>query len=270
MKKGRTMSVFTVLTAVCILGLSPKLSAEEVTIVGSGSGTEIIRAIGEAFSLNNPKIIVNVPESIGSTGGIRAVGRDEYHIGRVARKIKENEQPYGLTYVPVAKLPYVFFVHQDVGVQQLSVQQVLDIYSGKTTNWQEVGGSDAKIRVVRRKEDSASHKALLKTVPGFKEITLPTRAKTTFGVPETLEVVETTKGTIGYGPYGGANSADVIILQIGDSSVADQDYPYAGEAGLIYKEQAVPAYVKHFIEFATSEAAHEAIQSVGGIPMASK
>jgi phosphate transport system substrate-binding protein len=104
---------FIVVTVVCLLfGFVSAALAEEITIVGTGSGTAILKAIGEAFSQENPGITITVPKSIGSGGGIKAIGRDEYLLGRVARGIKEKEKPYGLTYVSYAKMPIVFFVNK--------------------------------------------------------------------------------------------------------------------------------------------------------------
>ena len=77
----------------------------ELVIVGTGSGSSIVRAIGTAFTEQNPEIAIIVPKSIGSGGGIKAVGNDEYILGRVARDIEDKEKRYGLTRMPIAKIP---------------------------------------------------------------------------------------------------------------------------------------------------------------------
>jgi phosphate transport system substrate-binding protein len=241
--------------------------AEEITIVGTGSGTAILKAIGEAFSQQNPGITITVPESIGSGGGIKAVGRDEYLLGRVSRGIKESEKPYGLTYVSYAKMPIVFFVNKNVTAKNLSTQQVVDIYSGKITNWKDVGGNDAGIRVVTREEGDSSLEVLLELFPGFKDITITSKAKTTFSDPETEETVLKTANVIGFGSYPNAKVIDVHVLTIEGKSATDPDYPYVGTLGFVYKEENYTGNIKKFVEFAISEAAHEAITEAGGIPV---
>ena len=69
------------------------------------------------------------------------------------------------------------------------MQQILDIYSGKITNWKEVGGDDARLRVVTREEGDSSRGILVEFFPGFKDITVTSKAKTTFSDPETQETV---------------------------------------------------------------------------------
>ena len=148
MKKG---IMFLAAMFVAVL-LSIPAMAEEITIVGTGSGAEILMNIGKAFTKANPGVTVAIPKSIGSGGAIKAAGTDEAKIGRVARGIKEKEKSYGLTYLPVAKLPIVIMTHKGVGVKSLTPQQICDIYSGKIANWKEVGGKEGNIRVIRRED----------------------------------------------------------------------------------------------------------------------
>ena len=93
-----------ILAAVLAIGLvfCGPVIAEEIIIVGTGSGMSLLRAVAETFTRNSPGILVNVPDSIGSGGGVKAVGTDKYKIGRVAREIKDKEKHYGLSHVPVA------------------------------------------------------------------------------------------------------------------------------------------------------------------------
>ncbi len=258
---------FTVMAVACMIGGVSAVLAEEITIIGTGSGTTILEAIGEAFSQQNSEITINVPESIGSGGGIRTVGRDKYILGRVAREIKEKEKPYGLTYVPYAKIPIVFFTNKSVRVENLSLQQILSIYSDKITNWKDVGGNDAKVRVVTREEGDSSLGILLKSFPGFKDITITSKAKTTFSDPETETTVLKTTGVIAYGSYPNTRLIDVHILNIDDKNATEPNYPYVCTLGFVYKEKNYTGTMKKFVEFATSEVAHEAIREAGGIPL---
>jgi phosphate transport system substrate-binding protein len=254
------------LTIVAVVSFTTAVLAEEITIVGTGSGTAIPKALGKVFSQQNPEVMISIPKSIGSGGGIKAVGRDEYVLGRVAREIKDNEKPYGLTYVPYAKIPIVFFVNKSVSIEQLSIQQILDIYSGKVTNWKEVGGKDARIRVITREEGDSSLEILLKLLPGFKDISITSKAKVTYSDPETEATVLKTTGTLAYGSYPNVKNIHVNILKIDGKSVTEPDYPYFGTLGFIFKEKNYTGNIKKFVDFAISETAHEVINEVGGFP----
>ena len=261
----RILSLIAVLTS--ILVLSGSAMGETITIVGTGSGMEVLKVVGDAFSQNNPDVTIEVPKSIGSGGGIKAVGNDENKIGRIARKIKEKEKNYGLSYVPFTKMPIVFFVNRNAGVKDLSPQQVCDIYSGKTTNWKDVGGKDGKIRVIRREDGDSSLSVLLDSFPGFKDIELTKRSKTTLNDAETCKTCEGTENAIAFGTFINAKQYNVDIVTIGGKTPADSDYPYFGTLALIFKDANKIGNIKKFVEFATSAAAHDLIRQTGGLPL---
>jgi phosphate transport system substrate-binding protein len=239
--------------------------AEEIQIVGTGAGTEIINDLGKAFGKNNPGVTITTPKSIGSGGGIKSVGTDAAKLGRVGRGIKDNEKSYGLTYLPIAKLPIVIMTHKDVGVKNLTPQQICDIFSGKVTNWKEVGGKEAVIRVVRREDGDSSLEVLQKTLPGFKAIAITTKSKTTLSDQETIEIVAKTAGAISFGTYPNAKLSDVVTVTIGGKSPSAADYAYVGDLGLIFKEKNKVGSIAKFLEFITSPAAHDAIKGAGGL-----
>ena len=66
------------------------------------------------------------------------------------------EQGVELVYVPIGREAFVFFVHRDNPVTDLSVAQVRDIYGGQITNWSQVGGSRRVINPITRLEGSGS------------------------------------------------------------------------------------------------------------------
>lgn len=240
-------------------------AAETITIVGTGDGMSILKNIGGAFTRDNPDIVISVPASIGSGGGVKAVGADKYAVGRVARQIKEKEKHFGLNYLPIARIPVVFFVNKSAGVSDLTAQQIGDIYSGKITNWSEVGGNDGKIRVVRRGDGDSSLKVLRNSFPGFKDVVFTKRAKETLTTQENVETVESKTGTIGFGPYADALTVNVRILTVGGVSATDAGYPSTGVLALIFKESSNEGNVASFLSFASSAAAHDAITGANGL-----
>jgi phosphate transport system substrate-binding protein len=65
---------------------------------------------------------------------------------------------------PVCCDAFVFITHADNPVQSLTVQQIRDIYSGKITNWQELGGGDTEIDAYQRPVNSGSQTAMIQLV----------------------------------------------------------------------------------------------------------
>ena len=63
-------------------------------------------------------------------------------------------------YTPIGTEAFVFFVHKDNPVTNLTTGQIKDIYSGKITNWKDVGGKNEKIAAFQRNEGSGSQSML--------------------------------------------------------------------------------------------------------------
>ncbi|NOX25409.1 MAG: phosphate ABC transporter substrate-binding protein [Deltaproteobacteria bacterium] len=240
--------------------------AVEITIVGTGGGTSIIKALGHAFTGQNPAVKINVPRSIGSGGGIKAVGNGEYLLARVARKITPTERHYNLTYIPVARVPIVFYTNRNAAIKNLTSAEICAIYSGKIFNWRKVGGHDARIKVVRREDGDSSLRVLLKSFPRFRDITITKFSKTTYSDPETIDITEKNDDVIAFGDYSNVMNRRVVVLNINGISPTDPAYPYYGVSALVLKEKNRIGNIKKFIDFAISPAAAEVIKKAGGLP----
>jgi len=259
-----------VVTVLMMFTVSGFAIAEDITIVGTGSGMTLLKAIGDAFTQKNPDIKIIIPESIDSSGGIKAVGTDKYKIGRVSREIKDTEKEYGLTYVPIAKMPIVFFTNKSVAVKDITPQQVCDIYSGKLTNWKDAGGGDEGIRVIRRQDGDSALMVLIKSLEGFKNITITEKSKTTLTAQETILLAEQKTGTIAFAPYESTLNHNLNILSINGKKVTEPDYLYYSVLALIFKGDNNTGNIRKFIVFVKSPDAREIIMQSGGLPFSSK
>lgn len=82
-------------------------------------------------------------------------------------QIKSAEQQgVELTLTPIGREAFVFFVHSNNPVDELSIEQIQGIYSGDSTNWKDVGGKDEEIRAFQRPEGSGSQSALINVMDG--------------------------------------------------------------------------------------------------------
>ncbi len=120
----------------------------------------------------------------------------------------------------IAKEAFVFFVNAKNPVYDLTIEQIQDIYSGKTTNWKEVGGNDEAIRAFQRNEGSGSQTAFLNFMGETKPIEAIKEDKIR-GMGGIIRMVSD------YGNYGNAigfsfrfftqsmvNSPDIKILKV--------------------------------------------------------
>ena len=127
-------------------------SSEETQIVstdGSTSMESVIGSLAEAFMNENPEISVTYNPT-GSGSGITAVSEGRCDIGLASRALKAEEIDSGLTETILALDGIAIIVNNANPVSDLTVEQIADIYTGKISNWAEVGGNDGPIVLIGR------------------------------------------------------------------------------------------------------------------------
>lgn len=238
----------------------------KLEIVGTGDGMEALNALAADFVSNNTDISVQIPPSIGSGGGIAAVGSSRAVLGRVARKLTDTERDAGIVYKPIARLPSAFFVHPSANVQGLTAAQLVDIYEGRITNWKDAGGIDMRIRVVRREDADSTFIVLRGSMPGWKDIKITDRSKMATTTQEAIESVREVQGAIGFGPFSRTLDKGLTVLKIDDRFPTDDGYPSSVELALIFTDATITQPARKFVDYATGERGREVIASVGGVP----
>lgn len=95
---------------------------------------------------------------------------------------------------------FVFFVHKDNPIQNLTTEQIKGIYSGKITNWKEVGGTDEPIVAFQRNQGSGSQSMLLRFMGDTPVMEPPTSQVSGFmgGIIEEVADYESRTGSIGF------------------------------------------------------------------------
>jgi len=126
---------------------APKVQLEWV---GCGiSKKAYVTDLAEAFE-KKTGIHINIKGG-GATKGIRQVVSGEADLGGSCRYyLPEDPREAGVGLEPVAWDSLVVITHKDNPVENLSMLQIKEIYTGKITNWKEVGGPDAKIELFTR------------------------------------------------------------------------------------------------------------------------
>jgi phosphate transport system substrate-binding protein len=144
-------------------------SQHTIEDIGSDTIVNLALAWAEAYQTVNPDLRISVSGG-GSGTGIAALINGTTDIANASRKIKDEEretaqkngvEPYE---IEIARDAIGVVVHPDNPVQQLTLQQVSDIYRGKITNWKEVGGEDRPIVLLSRESNSGTHVYFLEQV----------------------------------------------------------------------------------------------------------
>ncbi|UCG26395.1 MAG: phosphate ABC transporter substrate-binding protein [Chloroflexota bacterium] len=140
-------------------------------IQNKGSDTLVNIALAWAETYRDVEPGVDIAVTGGGSGtGIAALINGTVDIANASRPMKDNEiedaRANGVEPVEhvVAIDALAVILHPDNPVSQLTIQQLSDIFTGRITNWQELGGNDAPIIVVSRETNSGTHVYFLEEV----------------------------------------------------------------------------------------------------------
>lgn len=260
--------------AVCFVMGGTCLAAEKIVIEGTGDSQDLLRLLAKSYEKAHPGTHIEVPDSIGSTGGVRAVADGKCDLGRTSRKLKDKEKVYNLNYREFAYSPVVFIANLDAKrPDNLNIEQIIGIFSGKLTSWDALGGEKQPVYVVNRQEDDSVRIYLEQNIAGFKEIKTPA-GKTIYSTPETISVLKQYKNTIGYGPMSMVINSSLTVMKIDGvypslKNLQSGTYKYMTPFGIIWKGE-LTGLAKAFLDFLFTKEAQAIIIANGTVPVTSK
>ncbi|MBQ9987251.1 MAG: substrate-binding domain-containing protein [Erysipelotrichales bacterium] len=116
------------------------------------------------------------------------------------QKAYAQENNTTFKYTPIGNEAFVFFVHKDNPITSLTSQQIKDIYSGKITNWKEVGGRNEEIAAFQRNEGSGSQSMLQRFMGDTPIMEAPTELVNTMmsGIIEQVSNYRSKSNSIGF------------------------------------------------------------------------
>jgi len=240
----------------------------KVSLDGSTSMSKLMEYLQESIKEVYPNLTLEA-QFTGSGTGIKAVTSGTADIGNSSRSLTDDEKAAGLEENIVALDGIAVIVDKDNTVKDLTKQQLADIYTGKITNWKELGGADQSIVVVGREAGSG-------TRDGFESI-LDVKEKCQYALQlnETGAVVakvQETKGAIGYASLDvvqeSADKVNVLTLDgVAPSEATILDGTYALQRPFVMatkgKVEEQSEQVQAVFEFINSEAGQAVIKKAG-------
>ncbi|KLU60775.1 phosphate-binding protein PstS 1 precursor [Peptococcaceae bacterium CEB3] len=166
-----------------------------VNTAGSTALEPLVKIAADEFMQKNNGVQVTVSGG-GSFTGLNNVASGAIDIGNSDVFVTPELKGKGLVDHQVAVAPFLIIVNNDVPVDNLSQAQLQDIFTGKVTNWQQVGGKNEKISIIGRATSSGSRATISKVVLDGKDFTPSAASQDSTG--NLIESVAQTPGAIGY------------------------------------------------------------------------
>jgi ABC-type phosphate transport system substrate-binding protein len=191
----------------------------------------------------------------------------------------DNTPDFDLISVPIALEGFVFIVNPENPVQSLSISQIQDIYSGKITNWKEVGGDDAEIIAYQRNHDSGSQTYMTEFMGDTPLMKAPEeRMPGTMGFMMTLiSNYDNSKYAIGYSVYSYAAAAqeeagNVRFLAIDGvlpsrETLSNGSYSLSSKTYAFYNANNPNPLVKELADNLITEEGQKIVADAGYIPL---
>jgi ABC-type phosphate transport system substrate-binding protein len=174
---------------------------------------------------------------------------------------------------------FVFLLNPENPVKSLTSEQIRDIYSGKITNWKEVGGDDAEIIAYQRNTDSGSQTYMTEFMGETKLAAAPKeRISGEMGHMITLlSAYDNSKYAIGYSVYTyaaekQANAANITLLAVDGvapsrETFTDKSYPLLSATYAFYNAKNENPRVKEIVDFLITEDGQKVIADSGYYPV---
>ena len=239
---------------------------ETINMAGSTAFQPFAEKLAEVYMAKNPNIQINV-QGGGSAVGIQSAESGVAQIGMVDL-VTLSESAEGLNTVVIARDAIALIVHPTNKIDNLSTEQIQQIFIGKIKNWQEVGGGNKSITIVSREEGSGTRDSFEDLVIGEAKINPYALIQDSNGAVKVM--VENDPNAIGYLTYG-CVTPKVKAVQIDGIAPTPQNikegkYKIIRPIFLLTKEE--PSLnVQEFINFMLSQEAQQIIADNGLIPI---
>ena len=257
------------------------LAGKAITMKGSDTMVILGQRWAEQYMQKTPGAVIQVTGG-GSGTGIAALINGTTDVCQASRPMKDSEKTklkeryftLGVE-IPVAKDGLAVYLHESNPVEKLSLEQLKAIYTGQVTNWKQVGGSDAKIILYGRENNSG-------TYVFFKDNVLKGAdfAPTTATLPGTAAVVNAVakdKNGIGYG--GAAYAKGIKFCKVSEKTggeafgpdletVESGKYPLARDLYWYFRTKPT-GEVKKLLDWVLSPEGQKVVSEVGYFPVKS-
>ncbi|PTD94112.1 phosphate-binding protein [archaeon SCG-AAA382B04] len=260
------VSILAITLSGCLGGNNQKT----ITVKGSTTVLPIASSCAEEFNQQQKNLSVSVTGG-GSSVGIKSVATKAADIGMASRQVTQEEiDEYGDNFNDhiVAYDGIAVIVSENiyqVGVTDLTLQEVKKIYTGEISNWQELGGADQEIFVVTREEGSGTRAVFYETL-GIDSSNADQASSGNARVRQAVQGSDSGIGFIGLGYLGeGVKAISLNGVSPTEKNVKSGEYPIKRSLHL-YTWGETSITEQTFLDFVLSDEGQQIVEENGFIP----
>jgi len=264
---------------VTMVACTTVLGGEKITVKGSDTMVILAQRWAEKYMIAHPDVVIQVTGG-GSGVGISALINGATDICNASRPMKPSEfdklkQRYGTRGVEIKSAldGLSVYVNAECPVQELSLGELKDIYTGKMTNWKDIGGPNAKIILYGRENSSGTYVYFKDNVLMGDDYSSSVQSMP--GTAAVVNAVARDKSGIGYG--GAAYGKGIRELKVKkDASspgytptlenIKSGNYPISRYLYMYVRNRPTGA-LKNYIDWMLSDEGQKVVTEVGYFPI---
>ncbi len=259
--------------------LSVPLQAD-ITVKGSDTLVILAQKCAEVYMGKNPGVKIQITGG-GSGVGFAALQNRQTDLANASRPIKAKEieaciRAFGKrpTEYKVAIDGLSVYVHKGNPIDELDLEQLGLIFTGKVRNWKEVGGPDRRITLYSRENSSGTYEFFKEHVLKGKDFAAS--AQTMPGTAAVLQAVAKDEGGIGYGgaAYGAGakhlrikKDANSSAVEPTEESIVNQQYPIWRYLYIYVNPALDKGDIAAYLKWIRSDAGQALVKEVGYFPL---
>jgi phosphate transport system substrate-binding protein len=247
----------------------PSKTLTPVKAGGSSSGKDFLRILKTAYESSHKTEQIVLSEPGQSENIIAGVKQGLLDLGAISKSLKPEENDGSLEFREVAQDILLVATHSSVtGVKNLTTENLKAVYSGKITNWKQLGGPDASIVVLDRPEDESAKRLLRQHYLG-KDLQNAPNAVILRKEGELIQSIQSTPYSIGAFSLAHAisNKLNVNRLSLNNieptaENLQTGQYPMARTIGIVWNKKASAA-TKSLVSYIFSPAGTKILEQSG-------
>lgn len=215
------------------------------------------------FTKIHPRILIE-SDGGGSTAGLIAVKRSAIDLATMSREVRRDEDDQYTRDYLIGKDAVAIVVHPSNPVAGLTAAQLHELFTGKITNWQQVGGSDAPVVIVGRKSGSTTRKAMDEMV--MQGLDFPKAAVAADSAETVAKTVAGNPNAIGYVALkdltAGVRALAVNNVPVSKETILSGRYPLSRSFYLVIYDKPKSA-VQKFVDYVISNEGQAILEQEG-------